>query len=320
MMGRMPEARFARELFARPLLELVFEAARVHRRHHDPRMVQRCTLLSIKTGGCPEDCGYCSQSAHHDAAVAATPLLDRETVLASARRAADAGATRFCMGAAWREVRDGPQFDAVLDMVRGVREFGMEACVTLGMVTADQARRLKDAGLTAYNHNLDTSEAFYPQVVSTRTYEDRLETLRRVQEAGIAVCCGGILGLGEGADDRADMLATLAALDPQPESVPINVLVRVEGTPLQDNADVDALEVVRTVAAARILMPLARVRLAAGRLALTDEAQALCHLAGANSIFFGERLLTTPNPEIDRDVALLTRLGLEVEDGEPASA
>ncbi len=316
----MPIATEVHKFFALPLLDLVFEAATVHRRHHDPRSIQRCTLLSIKTGGCPEDCGYCSQSARHHTEVQASPLMDKSTVLANARRAAAAGATRFCMGAAWREVRNGPEFDDVLEMVRGVRDLGMEACVTLGMLDAGQARRLKEAGLTAYNHNLDTSESFYPQVVSTRTYDDRLRTLRHVHKAGMAVCCGGILGLGESDEDRADMLATLANLEPQPESVPINVLVHVEGTPLADRADVDALDVVRMVAVARILMPRARVRLAAGRSALSDEAQAMCFLAGANSIFFGDRLLTAPNPGIDQDEQLLVRLGLEVRHDGPAPA
>ncbi len=301
----------ARALFDMPLLDLVFEAAKVHRAHHDPRAVQRCTLLSIKTGGCPEDCGYCSQSAHHASPVAPEPLMDRDTVRAAARAAAASGATRFCMGAAWREVKDGPAFDRVLDMVRDVAATGMEVCCTLGMLTKDQARRLREAGLTAYNHNLDTSEAFYGEIVSTRTYRDRLDTIRNVADARISVCCGGILGMGESREDRIDLLSTLASLDPQPESVPINALVRVKGTPLGEAADLDPFEVVRAVAAARILMPRARVRLAAGRLALSAEAQALAFLAGANSIFFGEKLLTTPNPGEDSDTALLERLGLD---------
>jgi biotin synthase len=303
-----------RALFDRPLLDLVFDAAARHRAHHDPRAVQRCTLLSIKTGGCPEDCAYCPQSAHAPAPVASEPLLDRETVLAEAKAAREAGAQRFCMGAAWRSVRDGKEFDGVLDMVRDVAALGMEVCVTLGMLTEAQARRLKEAGLTAYNHNLDSSRRIYERIITTRTYDDRLATLENVAAAGLRTCCGGILGMGETADDRAEFLFTLASLDPQPESVPINVLVRVPGTPLEDAPDQDPLEVVRTIAVARLLMPRARVRLAAGRLALSDEAQALCFLAGANSIFFGERLLTTPNPEVDRDVALLKRLGLEIRE------
>ncbi len=304
----------ARALFQRPLLDLVFHAAAVHREHHDPRAVQRCTLLSIKTGGCAEDCAYCAQSARYTTPAERESLLDRTLVRERAEAAAAAGATRFCMGAAWRQVKDGAPFERVLGMVRDVAETGMEVCCTLGMLTADQARRLREAGLTAYNHNLDTSERHYTAIVTTRTYADRLETLRNVADAGVSVCCGGILGLGETRDDRADMLATLAALDPQPESVPINVLVPVEGTPLADAPPVDPFEVVRAVAAARILMPRARVRLAAGRTALTREAQALCFLAGANSIFYGERLLTTPNPDEDEDQALLRTLGLEGSD------
>jgi biotin synthase len=302
-----------RALFELPLLELVFEAARVHRTHHDPARIQQCALLSIKTGGCPEDCAYCSQSAHHPG-VEAAPLMEQEDVRKKAHAAAAAGATRFCMGAAWREVRNGPAFDRVLEMVRDVAATGMEVCCTLGMLNPGQARRLREAGLTAYNHNLDTSETFYGSIVTTRTYRDRLDTIRNVAEAGISVCCGGILGLGEGREDRIDLLATLAALDPQPESVPVNALVRVPGTPLADAPDLDPFEVVRAIAVARILMPRARVRLAAGRLHLSDEAQALCFLAGANSIFHGERLLTTPNAAEARDRSLFERLGLRPDD------
>ena len=309
----------ALSILERPLLDLVYEAAGVHRAHHDPREVQRCALLSIKTGGCSEDCGYCPQSAHHDAPSPREPLMRTPDVLDAARKAKDAGASRFCMGAAWREPKDGPEFDRVLEMVRGVAGLGMEVCVTLGMLTAEQARRLKDAGLTAYNHNLDTSAEHYGAIVSTRTYAERLATLGRVQDAGLSVCCGGILGMGETRRDRASLLATLASLEPQPESVPVNALVRVPGTPLAGAAPVDPLEIVRTVATARILMPATRVRLAAGRLSLSDETQALCFLAGANSIFFGERLLTTPNPGPVADDALLSRLGLETA-GEPARA
>jgi biotin synthase len=297
-------------LMSRPLLELVFEAQTVHRQHHDPRHIQRCTLLSVKTGGCPEDCGYCPQSAHHAASVPATPLMAVGDVLDNARAAKHAGASRFCMGAAWRSAKRGPAFDDVLAMVRGVRELGMEACVTLGMLDDAQAQALADAGLTAYNHNLDTSAEHYGQVITTRTYDDRLQTLARVARTGVSVCSGGIVGLGETAGDRAELLRTLANLTPHPESVPINALVRVGGTPLADAPEVDPLDVVRAVAVARLLMPKARVRLSAGREAMTREAQALCFLAGANSIFFGERLLTTPNPPVDEDARLLADLGL----------
>jgi biotin synthase len=318
MIRAMPtpaERSFALSLLRRPLLDLVFEAAAVHRRHHDASDVQRCALLSIKTGGCPEDCAYCPQSARYESPVDRSALLERDAVREAARRAREEGATRFCMGAAWRSVKDGPEFDRVLEMVGDVAELGMEVCCTLGMLSESQARRLKEAGLTAYNHNLDTSESFYASIVTTRTYEDRLQTLRRVRDAGISVCCGGILGMGESLEDRADLLATLAALDPPPESVPINGLVRVEGTPLADAPDLDPLDLVRTVAAARILMPRARIRLAAGRQALSPEAQALCFLAGANSVFFGEKLLTTPNPDVSEDADLFRRLGLAPSDG-----
>lgn len=299
-----------KDLYRRPLLDLVFEAAAVHRRHHDPRDVQRCTLLSVKTGGCPEDCAYCPQSAHYSTAVEDSPLLALDQVVAAAREAQERGTTRFCMGAAWREVNEGPEFDRVLAMVREVGKLGMEVCCTLGMLTPDQARRLREAGLTAYNHNLDTSEAHYGAIVSTRTYADRLATLEAVRGAGIQVCCGGIVGLDEGEEDRIALLHALASLEPHPESVPINGLVRVPGTPLSDRPAADPLLLVRTVAAARILMPETRVRLAAGRTDLSPEAQALAFLAGANSIFYGDRLLTTPNPTEDRDEALLATLGL----------
>ncbi|MEE9218206.1 MAG: biotin synthase BioB, partial [Acidobacteriota bacterium] len=279
--------------YGRPLLVLVHEARALHCRYHDPAEVQRCTLLSIKTGGCPEDCAYCPQSARYDAGVERQDLMEVHDVLQAARQARQAGATRFCMGAAWRDAKDGPEFDRVLEMVRGVRALGMEACVTLGMLTREQALRLKEAGLSAYNHNLDTSAGYYPKIITTRTYQDRLETLRRVQEARIHVCCGGIVGMGETRRDRCEMLCTLANLDPHPESVPVNLLVRSAGTPLAGAGDFDPLELVRTIATARLLMPEARVRLSAGRAALSRETQALCFLAGANSIFFGERLLTT---------------------------
>jgi biotin synthase len=297
-------------VYRSPLLDLVFRAALVHRRHHDPSQVQVCVLLSVKTGGCPEDCGYCPQSAHHPTAVTPAPLLDVDAVLAAARRARDEGATRFCMGAAWREARGGEPFERVLQMIRGVKALGLETCVTLGMLSADQAERLKEAGLDAYNHNLDTSPEFYDRIISTRTYADRLETLERVRAAGISVCCGGIVGMGETDDDRISLLHTLASLSEPPESVPINALVAVAGTPLEDRPKVDVFTMLRMIATARILMPTAMVRLSAGRLDMTEAEQALCFLAGANSIFAGETLLTTPNPGPDRDFALFERLGL----------
>jgi biotin synthase len=299
-----------RALYDRPLFDLVDEARAVHKAHHAGDEVQLCTLLSVKTGGCQEDCGYCSQSSHHSTAVEPEKMLDVDDVLAAARRARDSGSTRFCMGAAWREVKDGPAFERVLTMVRGVKELGMEACVTLGMLTESQATRLKEAGLDAYNHNVDTSREHYRSIVSTRTFDDRLQTLRRVREAGITVCSGGIIGMGESADDRCEMLRTLANLEPQPESVPINALVPVPGTPLAHLPPVDPLELVRMVACARILMPRSRVRLSAGRKELSREAQLLAIYAGANSIFYGDKLLTTPNPESDDDRALLRDAGL----------
>jgi len=303
-----PEAVEA--LLARPLLELVFEAATVHRQHHDPARVQCSQLLSIKTGGCPEDCGYCSQSAHHKTPVVREPLLSLETVLENARAARSNGADRFCMGAAWREVKDGPEFERVLDMVRGVKALGLETCATLGMLDGDQARRLQAAGLDYYNHNLDTGRSHYDKVVTTRVYDERLATLAHVRAAGMHVCCGGILGLGETRRARAELLAELAGLEPQPESVPINTLVRVAGTPMEAEQALDWTELVRAVAAARILMPDAVVRLSAGRTELGEAAQALCFLAGANSIFVGDELLTTPNPTPSSDAALLAKLGL----------
>jgi biotin synthase len=299
-----------RAVYDLPLPELMFRAAEVHRAHHDYRDIQRCALLSIKTGGCPEDCGYCSQSARFDTPVQAAPLLSVEEVRQRARQAKQLGATRFCMGAAWRGPRDGPQFERVLEMVRVVRDLDMEACVTLGMLTDDQARRLRDAGLTAYNHNLDTSRRHYPNIVSTRTYDDRLATIRAVQRAGIAVCCGGILGMGESEEDRLQLLSELAALDPPPESIPINCLVPVRGTPLEQAAPVDALQFVRLVATTRIAFPRARVRLSAGRNDMSRELQVLCFFVGANSIFFGEQLLTTPNATAEDDAQLFRAMGL----------
>jgi biotin synthase len=310
----MPTLDELKAVYTLPLPELVFRAAEVHRAHYDLCDIQRCALLSIKTGGCPEDCGYCSQSARYKTPVEATPLLSVEEVCERAVRAKQLGATRFCMGAAWRGPRDGPHFDRVLDMIRAVRALGMEACVTLGMLTDDQARRLRDAGLTAYNHNLDTSRRHYGHIVSTRSYDDRLETLRAVQRAGIAVCCGGILGMGETEEDRLLLLAELAALDPPPESIPINCLVPIPGTPLEHAVPVDALQLVRLIATARIAFPRARVRLSAGRDRMSRELQVLCFLAGANSIFFGEKLLTAPNPAASDDAELFQALGLPVFD------
>ncbi|MCB1562987.1 MAG: biotin synthase BioB [Alphaproteobacteria bacterium] len=299
------------ELYHKPLLDLVYEAASVHRAHHDHHEMQLCTLLSIKTGGCAEDCKYCSQSIYNNADLEKETLLKTDEVLEQARKAKESGSTRFCMGAAWPKVLDGRAFDRVCDMVRGVSDMGLEACCTLGMLTEAQAVKLKEAGLSAYNHNLDTSEAFYDKIITTRTYQDRLDTLQNVAKAGISACCGGILGLGESEEDRISLLHTLSNLDPQPESVPINMLIPVEGTPLADQAPLDIFEWIRCIAVARILMPKAMVRLSAGRLSISKEAQALAFLAGANAIFTGEKLLTAPNPEEDFDRALLGELGLK---------
>ena len=297
-------------LYDHGLLDLVFEAARIHRRWHDPAEIQCASLLSVKTGGCPEDCAYCPQSAHHPTGVPSEPLMSVEAVVQTARAAKANGADRFCLGAAWREVADGPAFDRVLEMVSAVKALGLETCVTLGMLEADHAARLREAGLDYYNHNLDTGPGFYSTIISTRLYDDRLRTLRAVRESGLKVCCGGILGMGEARDDRIDLLYELARQIPQPESVPINVLVPVEGTPLADQEPVAWDDLVRMIAAARILMPHAKVRLSAGRLQMSDELQALCFLAGANSVFLGDRLLTTPNVTPDQDTLLLHRLGL----------
>jgi biotin synthase len=299
-----------REIYHRPLLDLIFDAQQIHRKFHDPARIQLCRLLSIKTGGCPEDCGYCPQSAHYETGVQNQALMDVEEVRRAAKKARDEGAGRFCMGAAWREVRDGRDFDAVLEMVRAVASLKLEVCCTLGMLTDDQARRLAAAGLTAYNHNLDTSPEFYGRIISTRRYEDRLRTIQAVRSAGITVCCGGIIGMGESDEDRVGLLHQLANLQPHPESVPINMLVRVHGTPLADAEPVDSLVLARTIATARLLMPASMVRLSAGRNSLSREAVSLCFLAGANSIFVGEKLLTTPNPERDEDDRLLRDLGL----------
>jgi biotin synthase len=298
-----------RALFALPFPELMFRAQALHRRHFDPRQVQISTLLSIKTGGCPEDCAYCPQSARYDTGVPAEKLMSLPAVLAEARAAKTAGASRFCMGAAWREPK-ARDLDQVCAMVEGVRALGLESCVTLGMLTRAQAQRLKRSGLDYYNHNLDTSPDYYGAIITTRSYQERLDTLRHVRDAGIHVCCGGIVGMGESADDRAGLIATLASLPVHPESVPINLLVRVAGTPLADSATLDPIEFVRTIAVARITMPNSVVRLSAGREDMSEATQALCFLAGANSIFYGPKLLTTANPARDRDRKLMDKLGL----------
>ena len=296
------------ELYRLPFFDLLFRAHTIHRSFHDPEEIQRCVLLSIKTGGCPEDCGYCSQSAHHQTELQRVPLLSVEEVRASALRAREQGAQRFCMGAAWRNAPEGEPFERVLAMIREVKSLGLEACVTLGMLTTEQAHRLKEAGLDAYNHNLDTSREYYPKITTTRTYDDRLKTIQRVREAGITVCCGGILGLGESDRDRCALLSELAQMEPQPESVPINLLVPIPGTPLGTMPPVETTDLIRTIAVARILMPLSRVRLTAGRLSLNKEAQLLAFFAGANSIFIGEKLLTTPNIAPAQDKAMLTEI------------
>ncbi len=303
---------YVRELYQTPLLKLIAQASRVHEANHNYDDVQRCTLLSVKTGGCPEDCAYCPQAARYHTDIEVQRLMKADEVLQAARNAKANGATRFCMGAAWREVRDNSDFEEVLRMVKGVTDMGMEACATLGMLTESQAKRLKEAGLHSYNHNIDTSREFYSEIIHTRDFDDRLNTIGNVRKAGINVCCGGIVGMGETDEDRINFLYTLASLDPQPESVPINALVAVPGTPLEDQESIDPLVFVRTIACARILMPLSRVRLSAGRLSLTDEAQTLAFLAGANSIFLGDKLLTTPNPEPDSDYRLFQKLGLNV--------
>jgi biotin synthase len=304
-----------RGVYHLPFPELIFRAQIAHRAFHKPDEVQLCRLLSIKTGGCPEDCAYCSQSAHYNTGVVREELMNPIAVREAAKRAQKEGATRFCMGAAWRQVTDGENFERVLDMVRAVAALDMEVCCTLGMLTDSQAKRLKTAGLTAYNHNLDTSPEFYGNVITTRVYEDRLKTIANVRNAGITVCCGGILGMGESDEDRVGLLHELSRLDPHPESVPINGLVRNEGTPLADVEELDPLVMVRAIATARILMPASRVRLAAGRRQMSAEAVTLCFLAGANSIFTGEKLLTTPNPLPDSDQQLLENLGMKAMQG-----
>jgi biotin synthase len=298
-------------IFNSPILDLVYRAASVHRKYHEPREVQVCTLLSVKTGGCPEDCAYCPQAARYHTEVKIHKLLPVVEVIESARKAKESGSTRFCMGAAWREVRDNKDFDSVLEMVKGVNSLGMEVCCTLGMLTIEQARKLKEAGLYAYNHNLDTSEEFYGEIITTRNYEDRLNTLSHVRNAKISVCSGGIIGMGENMNDRIGMLHTLATLPKHPESVPVNALVPVEGTPLEDQEKVSVWEMIRMIATARIIMPGAIVRLSAGRVRMTMEEQALCFLAGANSIFSGDKLLTTPNPEESADKEMFQILNLK---------
>jgi biotin synthase len=299
-----------RAIYNAPLLDILFKAQALHRQHFEPGEVQLCQLLSIKTGGCPEDCAYCPQSAHYTTDLERQDLLPIDHVLETAREARDRGVTRFCLGAAWRQVNDGADFDSVLEMVRGVSSLGLEVCCTLGMLNDAQARRLAEAGLYAYNHNLDTSAEFYGEIITTRHYEDRLRTLESVRKAGITVCCGGIIGMGESDEDRIGLLHQLATLTPHPESVPINMLVRVAGTPLEGVEPVEPLILIRTIATARILMPLSRVRLSAGRRSLSREAVTLAFMAGANSIFVGDKLLTTPNPSRDEDDVLLQDLNL----------
>lgn len=299
------------EIYHTPVLELVYRAATIHRKYQDTGEVQVCTLLSIKTGGCPEDCAYCSQSVHHHSGVKVEALMKTEDVLEKARKAKAAGSTRFCMGAAWREVRDNRDFDRVLEMIRGVNDLGLEVCCTLGMLTEEQAKRLREAGLYAYNHNLDTSPEYYGEIIHTRTYEDRLRTLENVRKSGVTVCCGGIIGLGETHEDRISMLHVLSNLHEHPESVPINGLVAIPGTPLENNAPFDVWDMVRMIATTRILMPKAMVRLSAGRKEMSTAEQALCFMAGANSIFTGEKLLTTPNPSLEEDQEMFDLLGLK---------
>lgn len=299
------------DIYHQPILDLLFQAQAVQREFQPANQVQMCRLLSIKTGGCSEDCAYCPQSARYATGVERQGLMNKDEIMKFAHRARAEGATRFCMGAAWRDAPQGREFDSVVESVRAVAELGMEVCCTLGMLTEEQARRLKHAGLTAYNHNLDTSPEFYEKIITTRTYQERLNTIAAVRQAGITVCCGGILGMGESDEDRIGLLHQLASLDPHPESVPINMLVRAHGTPLEHQANLEPLIMVRTIATARILMPQSMVRLAAGRMQLPREAVVLCFMAGANSIFFGEKLLTTPNPERDADAGMLRELGLE---------
>ena len=301
------------DIHNQPLISLVFNAASVHRQWHAPEQVELCTLLSIKTGGCPEDCSYCPQAARYHTGVEVQALLPTETVLRHAKKAKIAGATRFCMGAAWRQVRDNRDFDRVIEMVKGINEINMEVCCTLGMLTENQAIRLKEAGLHAYNHNLDTSEQYYNKIISTRKFDDRMNTINNVRKAGITVCSGGIIGLGESIDDRVSMLTALATMEKHPESIPVNALVRVKGTPLENNSRINIWEMVRMIATARIIMPASKVRLSAGRAEMSETEQAWCFMAGANSIFTGEdrKLLTTPNPTTSGDLNMLSNLGLK---------
>src|SRR5690554_820169 len=299
------------DIYNRPFMELLYEAATVHREHHDPNTVQVSTLLSIKTGGCPEDCGYCPQAARYHTKVAGNDLMSVSQVKAQALRAKSAGSSRVCMGAAWRNVKDGPEFDQVLEMVRSINKMDMEVCCTLGMITENQAHRLAEAGLYAYNHNLDTSEEYYKEVISTRGYGDRLKTIENIRKTNVTVCSGGIIGMGESLGDRAGMLVALSTLDPQPESVPINALVAVEGTPLEDEKPVEIWDMIRMVATTRIVMPETQVRLSAGRTQMSREGQAMCFFAGANSIFAGDKLLTTPNPDVNDDMRMFELLGMK---------
>lgn len=299
------------DLYNLPFLELVFKAQQIHRESQPINKVQLCTLSNIKSGNCPEDCKYCPQSSRYNTEIDKYKLLSVDEVLEQAKQAKKNGATRFCMGAAWRNAPDNDEFDNVVKIVEEVAKLNVEVCCTLGMLTQEQAYKLKDAGLTAYNHNLDTSPEYYKEIISTRTYSDRLQTIQYVSNAGVQVCCGGIVGMGETKDDRIELLKVLANLDPQPESVPINVLVKVKGTPFENVPDIDSFDLVRTIATARILMPNAKVRLSAGRLEMSEELQALCFLAGANSIFMGEQLLTTANPEVEKDMKLFSKLKLE---------
>lgn len=300
-------------IYNKPLMDLLFEAASIHREHHDPNVVQVSTLLSIKTGGCPEDCGYCPQAARYHTEIEGNDLMSVSQVKAQALRAKSSGSSRVCMGAAWRNVKDGPEFDQVLEMVRTINKLDMEVCCTLGMITENQAHRLAEAGLYAYNHNLDTSEEYYKEVISTRGFEDRLQTIENVRKTNVTVCSGGIIGMGESIEDRAGMLVALSTLNPQPESVPINALVAVEGTPMEEEKPVEIWEMIRMVATSRIIMPETQVRLSAGRMNMSREGQAMCFFAGANSIFAGDKLLTTPNPDVNDDMKMFEMLGLKAQ-------
>jgi biotin synthase len=298
------------EIYSQPFPDLIFKAQTVHRENFDPTRVQRSTLLSVKTGGCPEDCAYCPQASRYQTGVERHGILPEEVVLSKAKTAKESGSTRFCMGAAWRQVKDGPEFEQIVSLVEKVSELGLEVCCTLGMLSEEQAARLQTAGCYAYNHNLDTSPEYYGEIISTRTYKDRLDTLRHVRKAGMTICCGGIVGMGESDTDRFELLQQLSNQDPHPESVPINMLVKVEGTPLADSEEMNPFDFVRMIATARIVLPRSMVRLSAGRTEMSDEIQALCFIAGANSIFSGEKLLTTPNPAVDKDSQLLSSLGM----------